>query len=111
MLSRWIRGQVANKTYMNIIQKLTSIAEGWANYVWDNPRMEPVARQRLEHCKTCEKVGHKAGIPYCKLCTCPIEAKVRSPAEACPKALWHSVKYRESKKAYCRFDYKEGKFL
>lgn len=80
----------------NLLNRGGNIFEGWSNLLVTNPEVELIAKQRLEICLACPfkvKLIAIAGTQLyaCSKCTgvpCPIDAKVRSLNEVCPKGKW-----------------------
>jgi hypothetical protein len=79
---------------------IKNILNGWQNYLEKSEVSEKLAEQRAEKCVTCNEMkegkllnlikdelkevqGH-----YCKLCYCPLSAKIRSEKESCPINKW-----------------------
>jgi hypothetical protein len=82
------------------VSKLFNILNGWGNFIDKSEVTEKIAEQRAEICVKCNECkdgkllalikddlkeiqGH-----YCKLCYCPISAKIRSELETCPLNKW-----------------------
>jgi len=79
------------------MSSIKNILEGWKNVVWKNPKVEEVAKNRLEICGTCELnvdgvCSKKKEIQYKgelrRGCGCPLRAKLRSMDEECPLGKW-----------------------
>ena len=65
-------------------EKLSSILNGWKNLVWENKKVERIAKERLKICMDCDQ---RRGV-MCKQCGCPIAAKARSMKETCKMKKW-----------------------
>jgi len=78
-----------------------NILEGWFYYAFKNPVKEKTAKKRAEICAGCDEkkksniltiiIGDKVKEIQgykCKLCDCPLSAKVRSPDEYCKLKKW-----------------------
>ena len=65
--------------------KLKEIYSGWKNYVFANPDVEELAKNRMEICVDCEFLSSRS---YCALCGCFMPAKVRSPKSKCRAKKW-----------------------
>jgi hypothetical protein len=80
--------------------KIENILSGWENFISKNEVTEELARERATHCAGCPNLkrgmllafikddlkeieGH-----YCKICKCPLSAKLRSINEECPIQKW-----------------------
>lgn len=61
--------------------RLSSIVQGWGNYLFPDPEVEKIAKIRALTCATCP--SNKLNI--CTECTCPIPMKTRSMQENCHK--------------------------
>lgn len=83
-----------------MFNKLASIAEGWKNYVFPSKDIEALAKDRAEHCASCEEAV-KAKFEVitdnrikvienfiCNHCKCPLTTKLRSQSESCPLQKW-----------------------
>lgn len=84
---------------------LRNIIQGWWNLTFPDPKIEVVAKKRLEICKTCiynsanqQKYGLmkwmqniRLLIKRCNKCGCPLEAKTRAMGERCPYSKWKEV--------------------
>ena len=76
--------------------RLAKILDGWKHLVFPTPESEKIARQRLEICVGNDQGRNKCsmyserGYAHCRVCLCPIEAKVRSfkLANKCPLDKW-----------------------
>jgi len=77
---------------------------GWANLVFETPKVRAMAKKRAERCAKChysvkgfvaelinDEIVDVKGM-VCHKCTCPLSAKIRSPYEKCPIGLWTSQK-------------------
>lgn len=75
---------------------LSHILEGWKNFLIKNKDVEEVALKRAEICSKCEFALYngflntvvedrqiKVHSYMCKLCGCPLSAKIRVPTESC----------------------------
>lgn len=74
---------------------------GWKNYVFENPEIEAMAKQRAEICAGCDhanegwiakplpdgKLQEIEGM-ICDLCDCPLSTMLRSQDEKCKKNKW-----------------------
>ena len=65
--------------------KLEEIISGWKNYVFKNPAMEEIAKQRVRKCLECDKLKKNY---TCRICGCYIPAKTRSERSKCPEKKW-----------------------
>jgi hypothetical protein len=82
------------------VGKLQNIIEGWANYYFPNKQIEAVALNRAAICAHCPNAGKSTFFEIidnrpeqiqgmvCKICTCPLSKKTRSPNETCPESRW-----------------------
>lgn len=85
---------------MGLLKKITHIAEGFKNYVFENEQIERIAEQRAAICAACPKVKKYSLYKFigqygCSVCKCAVAAKVRSLEEQCPHpdgARWEAVK-------------------
>lgn len=80
--------------------QISNILNGWENFIEKNEVSEKLAKLRAIECANCPMA--KKGILtafinddlkeiegyYCKKCTCPLSAKIRSINESCPLKLW-----------------------
>lgn len=80
---------------------IANILNGWKNFLVRSEVTEKLARERAEHCATCEHAKHglltafidddltEIQGEYCSKCEgCPLSAKVRSENEKCPVGKW-----------------------
>lgn len=87
---------------------IKDILNGWKNYLIDDPVVEKVAKERAKVCATSGEDGkpcpelkegvfkavlkdyriHEIEGMYCRKCTCPLSAKIRSENEQCPLNKW-----------------------
>lgn len=79
------------------MSKFSDIVNGWKNVIFPNERVEEIAKKRLAIC-----VGNDGKLPclylstrgadHCRICKCPIEAKVRSVTmtNKCPMGKWEA---------------------
>ena len=71
---------------------IAEIYAGWKNYAFKNPRIEKIAKDRIDVCVAC--VDEKTGNPgitnkkTCRYCGCFIPAKIRSFTSKCPLRKW-----------------------
>lgn len=65
--------------------KLSEIYEGWKNYVFPNPEIEALAKERIAVCSECD---HLNALLVCTACGCPRAGKARSPESRCPHNKW-----------------------
>jgi len=79
-----------------------AIYEGYKHYVFPTKAMEELATERAKICSECPNIKPnallKAILPdkritmirgaKCKLCKCPLSAKVRQVLEGCPIKKW-----------------------
>jgi hypothetical protein len=68
------------------LQTLKEIYEGWKKLIWENKKVEAIAKRRIETCVECLHFNHKS--KRCEICTCYMPAGVRSPEKKCPKGKW-----------------------
>jgi len=81
------------------LNTLDHILNGWKNYIDKSEVTENIAKQRATICATCyhAKQGKLLAFikdslkeiegTYCKICNCPLSAKVRS-TDICPENKW-----------------------
>lgn len=77
------------------MSKLASIIDGWKNVIFQNEEVEKIAIKRLEICvgsetkERCQFFTTKF-YDHCRICGCPIDAKVRSMTSTnkCPIGKW-----------------------
>lgn len=70
--------------------KLQEILNGWKNYTFKTPKVERLAKERLEICVSC-KIKDRPGMTSyntCRVCGCYVSAKVRSEKSSCPLGKW-----------------------
>lgn len=67
------------------MSRLSEIYEGWKNFTFPNPKIEGIAKSRIEICVKCENLTNRN---ICKLCGCFMPAKVRSPKSHCRIKKW-----------------------
>ena len=80
--------------------KVFRIIEGWKNFVFPDNEVEEMAKSRAEICGVCpfnvegvfeilkdRRIEEIEG-DVCKLCGCPLSAKLRSPEEVCDDGRW-----------------------
>lgn len=67
------------------MSRLSEIFKGWKNYVFPNPDIEKLAKERMEICVGCEFLSNRNS---CELCGCYMPAKVRSPKSHCNEKKW-----------------------
>jgi len=67
------------------MSRLSEIFKGWKNYVFPNPNVEELAKERMEICVGCDDLTDRN---YCELCGCYMPAKVRSPKSRCKGKKW-----------------------
>lgn len=77
----------------NFVNKTSNIIEGWSNLIVTDPEIELIAEARYEVCLSCLDKRELIVINniqryLCLICKCPIDAKIRSRDEACPKGDW-----------------------
>ena len=82
------------------MSKVSKVVSGWKNDLIKDPKVEKLARERMEICMgsntkpACEKYGmiHILGFKLmgCQECGCPINKKVRStdPDNKCELGKW-----------------------
>lgn len=94
-----------------MFNKIKEITEGWKNYMFENPAVEEVAKDRAEVCGECPeptngifKVFDNQTIKFkdvegliCSKCGCPLSAKTRSPNSVCPLNKWYKMKIKDLK--------------
>jgi hypothetical protein len=66
---------------------LSEIYEGWKNYTFPNPKIEEIAKKRIEICVKNECKRFRSN-KSCALCGCYMPAKVRSPKSRCKIGKW-----------------------
>jgi hypothetical protein len=69
-----------------------TIVPAWYHVVFRDPKLEKLALERGEICRTCEHLNHfvkhrKFG-KKCGLCGCPIISLVRSESSKCKAGKW-----------------------
>jgi len=71
------------------MSRIHDIINGWSHVIWPIPEVEEKAKVRLSICLQCEMLGKKP-FEYCRLCNCPIDAKVRAftLTNACKIGKW-----------------------
>lgn len=88
-----------------MINKLQEIANGWKNYMFQDPIVEKVAISRAEICSQCPRSEYSKIIQFllkekrireiegmiCNACGCPLSAKCRSLKSPCPESKWPEV--------------------
>ncbi len=57
-----------------------------------------IAKQRLEHCHSCEE--YESDIGRCKLCGCFMEFKAVFPDSQCPLHKWENYKDGEKENVH-----------
>jgi hypothetical protein len=67
---------------------LKEIALAWTNAIVKPVDVQVLASQRKEICNVCEHKKQEFGIDVCKVCHCPLYAKVYSPYDSCPENKW-----------------------
>lgn len=69
------------------MSRLSEIYDGWKNYVFQNPQIEELAKERMAICvkNDCKKLKPNN---VCALCGCYMPAKVRSPKSKCLMKFW-----------------------
>lgn len=67
------------------MSRVSEIFKGWKNYVFTNPDVEELAKERMEICVKCDFITDRN---YCELCGCYMPAKVRSPKSKCRAKKW-----------------------
>jgi hypothetical protein len=84
-----------------MFKKFKEIVEGWRNYIFEDPKVEEIAKKRAAACSICphavmgswnQKMPDKTiqvikGMK-CSLCGCPLSAKCRSLDSECPILKW-----------------------
>ncbi len=70
---------------------IAQFIEGWKNLAWAklnlaSPETESLAQERAVICFDCEHISKER--LTCTVCTCYIEAKIRSKKAFCPKGKW-----------------------
>jgi hypothetical protein len=75
------------------MNKLQIIVDGWKNFVFKNPEVEKIAKQRALICSSCDNCVLISGKGVgCSKCMCPFASKLRATGERCPIGKWESVK-------------------
>lgn len=77
----------------NVFEKAQAIATGTLNYVFNDPRIEEIALERIKICNNCpfSRILIKVGdimVRQCTKCICLTELKVRVETEFCPINKW-----------------------
>jgi len=69
------------------MSKLEEIYSGWKNYIFPNPQIEKIAKERIAICvkNDCAKFRSNNS---CAICGCYMPAKVRSEKSHCPIKKW-----------------------
>jgi hypothetical protein len=70
---------------------IANFLEGWKNLAWAklnlaSPDTESLAQERGMICLDCPYISQSN--LTCTVCTCFIEAKIRSKSSFCPKGKW-----------------------
>lgn len=73
--------------------KIINILNGYTNLLFKNEEVEGIAINRQLICNACPSrttlaVVSNTILSYCKICKCPLSAKVRSVNEVCPLHKW-----------------------
>lgn len=76
---------------------LLEIARSWYISVKPSEIQKKIAEQRLQECDQCPAIVRNP-ILRCKVCGCPLRAKVFSPKpDACPQHRWPDLSRKEQK--------------
>ena len=67
------------------MSQLQEIYEGWKNYLFENPKVENIAKERIKICVECEKFTKNH---TCEMCGCFMPAKCRSMGSKCDLGKW-----------------------
>ena len=77
------------------MSKLEEIFIGWKNLIFENEKLEEIAKERIricvEECKTVDGSNGLTEHSTCKVCGCYMPAKTRSPQSSCPLNKWRAV--------------------
>ena len=65
--------------------KLSEIYSGWKNIMFQTPKVEKIAKKRMEICIGCPMLSKRN---ICDLCGCYMPAKVRSTKSFCVAKKW-----------------------
>lgn len=75
--------------------QLYQIYKGWKNYIFKDPEVESIAKDRAKLCAPCLKYRHGAVLAwvgddietiqaaYCNICKCPLSALLRNLDKQC----------------------------
>ena len=63
------------------MSQLQEIYEGWKNLLFENPKVEKIAKERIKICVGCTKLKSNNS---CEICGCYMPAKTRSMGSHCP---------------------------
>lgn len=81
---------------------LVQVAEGWYNFVTAPDKLQPIIKERLEVCDTCDHkvtinpvvkgivlaVNEHASVYACGLCNCPLAALSTTAQPLCRAGKW-----------------------
>jgi len=84
------------------VDSLTTIAEGWINFIKADHQTKQMMRERLKICNSCSykqeitpagqvllKLIHSsANLFKCSKCKCPLSAATAAPSKTCPIGKW-----------------------
>ena len=57
---------------------------------------DPIQKERLSICKSCEFYKNESGEPSCGQCGCPLKSKISIAEESCPLQKWAAIKTQSS---------------
>ena len=63
------------------MSQLQEIYEGWKNYLFENSKVEKIAKERIAMCVICKNLTKNK---TCEICGCFLPAKCRSIESHCP---------------------------
>ena len=69
---------------------LFEIAKAWVISFNPSKEQQELADERVKVCDSCEfkKFSSTLWIFYCSACGCPLDKKIFSPENSCPKEKW-----------------------
>lgn len=67
-----------------------NIAKGVANYLYINPKVELIHKDRIAICNDCEYRSNTKP-HFCTVCKCILDVKTRAPKASCPKDKWAAI--------------------
>jgi hypothetical protein len=75
------------ESYIDKIDVLLEIYEGWKNFAFPSPKVEELATRRIAICvkNNCGKFQTNK---FCSLCGCYMPAKTRNPKSHCRLKKW-----------------------